>query len=112
HRLYNRAYKYAILRSMVGAEDRHDAVQCLTGRTSRNQPPGGWPCLGSVLAKLEGPLNQTISPHIRLSPKMGHMEWARSGDPGFLGAAYAPFQPNKGGGKEDRVLNGITLDRL
>ncbi len=101
-----------IIRSMVGALDDHDAFQCLTGRTSRNQPPGGWPCLGSVLAKLEGPVNQTIPPNIGLAPKMGHMEWARSGDPGFLGPAYATFQPNKGGGKEDMVLNGITLDRL
>jgi len=101
-----------IIRSMVGALDDHDAFQCLTGRTSRNQPPGGWPCLGSVLAKLEGPVNRTIPPNIGLAPKMGHIEWARSGDPGFLGTAYATFQPNKGGGKEDMVLNGITLDRL
>jgi hypothetical protein len=43
---------------------------------------------------------------------MGEMRWARSGDPGFLGPAHAPFQPNKGGGKEDMVLNGVTLDRL
>src|SRR5262245_6278668 len=101
-----------IIRSMVGALDDHDAFQCLTGRTSRNQPPGGWPCLGSVIAKLEGPVNQVVPPNIGLAPKMGHMEWARSGDPGFLGAAYATFQPNKGGGKDDMVLNGITLDRL
>ena len=97
---------------MVGALDDHDAFQCLTGRTSRNQPPGGWPCMGSVVSKLEGPVNQMIPPFIGLAPKMGHMDWARSGDPGFLGAAYAPFQPNKGGGVEDMALNGITLDRL
>src|SRR5436189_1472437 len=95
--------KVTLIRSMVGALDDHDAFQCLTGRTSRNQPPGGWPCMGSVLAKLEGPVNQMIPPNIGLAPKMGHMEWARSGDPGFLGAAYATFQPNKGGGKEDMV---------
>ncbi len=104
--------KTTIIRSMVGALDDHDAFQCLTGRPSRNQPPGGWPCLGSVMAKLEGPVNKMVPPNIGLAPKMGHMEWARCGDPGFLGAAYAPFQPNKGGGKEDMVLNGITLDRL
>ena len=46
------ADKYTVIRSMVGAEDNHYAVQCLTGRHARNAPPGGWPCLGSVLAKL------------------------------------------------------------
>jgi hypothetical protein len=43
---------------------------------------------------------------------MGHMEWADNGVPGFLGIGHAPFQPNKGGGKDDMVLNGVTLDRL
>src|SRR5229473_2002081 len=36
----------------------------------------------------------------------------RMGLPGFLGVGHAPFQPNKGGGQEDMVLNGVTLDRL
>jgi hypothetical protein len=40
------------------------------------------------------------------------MEWARSGEPGFLGVRHAPFQPNKGSGVEDMTLNGVTLDRL
>src|SRR5439155_4240752 len=47
---------------------------------------------------------------VGLSPKMGHMPWADNGQPGFLGAAYAPFKPNDAG-KDDLVLNGITLDR-
>ena len=34
-----------------------------------------------------------------------------SGKPGFLGPAFAPFQPN-GEGKDDLVLQGISLDRL
>ncbi len=106
------ADKYAIIRSMVGAEDRHDAVQCLTGRLARNQPPGGWPCLGSVVSKVFGPVDRSIPPFVGLAPKMGHMEWADNGAPGFLGVAHAPFQPNKGAGKEDMVLNGMSLDRL
>src|SRR5688572_32731903 len=31
---------------------------CLTGRVARNPPPGGWPCLGSVLSKLYGPVDK------------------------------------------------------
>src|SRR5882757_5510932 len=39
--------KLVLIRSLVGAEDRHDAVTCLTGRHPRRAPVGGWPCLGS-----------------------------------------------------------------
>jgi len=106
------ADKYTLIRSMVGAEDRHDAVQCLTGRLARNPPPGGWPCLGSVLSKLYGATDKSIPPFVGLAPKMGHMEWADNGVPGFLGVGHAPFQPNKGAGKDDMILNGVTLDRL
>jgi hypothetical protein len=103
--------KLAIIRSVVGALDDHDAFQCLTGRINRNPPPGGWPSLGAVLSKLQGPVNRSIPPFVGLSPKMGEMRWARSGDPGFLGLAHAPFKPS-GAGKDDMVLNGVTLDRL
>jgi hypothetical protein len=103
--------KCAVLRSIVGAAGGHDAVQCLTGRNLKNMPPGGWPSLGSVLSKLQGPTNAAMPPFIGLSPKMGHMPWADAGTPGFLGVAHAPFKPD-GAGKDDMVLNGVTLDRL
>ena len=111
-RLAKNTDKVTLIRSMVGAIDDHNAFQCLTGRTSRNQPPGGWPCLGSVVSKLCGPVDKAMPPFIGLAPKMGHVPWSDNGMPGFLGPGHAPFQPNKGAGKEDMVLNGITLDRL
>jgi hypothetical protein len=103
--------KLAIIRSVVGALDDHDAFQCLTGRIVRQQPPGGWPSLGAVVSKLQGSVNKFIPPFVGLSPKMGEMRWARAGEPGFLGPAYGPFKP-EGAGKTDMVLNGVTLDRL
>jgi len=106
------ADKYTLIRSMVGAEDRHEAMQCYTGRLARNQPPGGWPCMGSVLSKLSGAVDKTIPPFVGLAPKMGHVPWSDNGQHGFVGIGHAPFQPNKGGGMEDMVLNGVTLDRL
>ncbi|MFM1770238.1 MAG: hypothetical protein RJA22_2767, partial [Verrucomicrobiota bacterium] len=106
------ADKYTVIRSMVGAEDRHEAMQCLTGRLFRNQPPGGWPCLGSALSRLQGPVDKTIPAFVGLAPKMGHVPWSDNGQHGFAGISHAPFQPNKGGGKDDMVLNGLTLDRL
>ena len=104
--------KLILIRSMVGALDDHNAFQCLTGHVARNQPLGGWPALGSVLAKLYGPVDKSIPPYVGLAPKMGHVPWSDNGMPGFLGVANAPFQPNKGAGKDDMVLNGVTLDRL
>ncbi|MBI3877822.1 MAG: DUF1501 domain-containing protein, partial [Verrucomicrobia bacterium] len=104
--------KCAVIRSMVGSTGGHDAFQCLTGRSPRNQPPGGWPCLGSIVSKLEGSTSRDMVPFVGLAPKMGHTPWSDNGVPGFLGPAHSPFQPNKGGGMEDMVLNGITLDRL
>src|SRR5258708_27134447 len=73
--------KLVLIRSMVGADGDHDAFQCLTGRSVRNQPAGGWPSLGSTISKLQGPVNDAIPPFIGLSPKMGHMEWADAGKP-------------------------------
>src|SRR5690242_8990552 len=111
-RLAKLADKYTLIRSMVGAEDNHYAFQCLSGRHMRGQPPGGWPCLGSVLSKLYGPVDKSVPPFVGLSPKMGHVPWSDNGSPGFLGIGYAPFQPNKGAGKEDMVLEGMPLERL
>jgi hypothetical protein len=104
-------HRCAVIRSIVGATGGHDAVQCLTGRSLRNMPPGGWPCLGSVVSKLQGAATKSVPPFIGLSPKMGHMPWADAGTPGFLGVAHAPFKPD-GAGKDDMVLNGVTLERL
>jgi hypothetical protein len=101
-----------VIRSIVECDVRHDAFQCLTGRPTQNQPPGGWPAFGSIVSALQGPRDEAVPPFVGLPPKMGHMEWARSGEPGFLGVRHAPFQPNKGGAFEDMTLNGITLERL
>jgi hypothetical protein len=105
------ADKLAIIRSMVGATGDHYAFQCMTGRSHRQQPPGGWPSIGSTLSKLKGPVDPSVPPFVGLAPKMGHMPWADSGQPGFLGIAHAAFKPD-GDGKDDMVLNGVTLERL
>ena len=111
-RIAKMADKMTFIRSIVGASGDHDAYQCMTGRKPRiNLPPGGWPSIGSAISKLQGPVNDQLPPFVGLAPKMGEMRWADPGRPGFLGPKYAPFQPN-GGGKQDMVLNGISLDRL
>ena len=104
--------KCTLIRSMADCDGSHDAFQCLTGHNSKRQPPGGWPSMGSVVSRLKGTTDPAVPSFVGLAPKMGHMPWARTGDPGFLGVAHAPFQPNRGGGTQDMSLNGVTLERL
>ncbi len=104
--------KCTLIRSMADCEPQHDAFQCLSGRSVKQQPPGGWPSLGSVVSKLQGQVDSAVPSFVGLAPKMGAMTWARNGDPGFLGVANAPFQANRGGGTSDMSLNGVTLERL
>ena len=43
--------KLVPIRTIVGATGDHYSFQCMTGRSHRRQPQGGWPELGSVVAK-------------------------------------------------------------
>jgi len=103
--------RFSIIRSVVGSDGRHAAYQCFTGRAFPNSPSGGWPSMGAVVSKLQGPTAPDVPAFVGLSPKMGHTPWADPGHPGFLGPAHAPFNPN-GGGAGDMVLQGISLERL
>jgi hypothetical protein len=103
--------KFVILRSIVGATGDHYAFQCHTGRRHQRQPQGGWPAMGSVLSKLMGAGDPSVPAYVGLAPPMGHKPWADNGQPGFVGVSHAPFKPNAEG-KDDMVLNGVSLDRL
>lgn len=110
-RLAKIADRLTFIRSVVGAKDRHYSFQCVTGWHWDNQPPGGRPAIGAALSYLQGPVNPGIPAFVGLAPKMGHQLWADNGQPGFLGPAHAPFTPH-GEGKDDLVLDGVTLERL
>ncbi len=100
------------LRSVYGSPDgAHDSFICYTGRTTRNQPPGGWPSLGSVVSKMQGSVNPAIPPFVGLAPDAGHPPYGSPGLPGFLGVGHAAFRPT-GPAREDMVLQGITEERL
>ncbi len=100
------------LRSVVGSPNgNHDSFICYTGRSANNQPPGGWPALGSVTAKLLGTTDPSVPAFVGLSPKAGHPPYGSPGLPGFLGPALSAFRPS-GEGKADMVLEGISHDRL
>ncbi len=108
--------KFVPIRSVVGASGSHYSFQTLTGRHDSNQPAGGWPSIGAWVSKLQGPVNQSVPPHLSLFYKTDHAPWGDPGDGGFLGMAHAPFRlvggKNETSKTENMVLQGITLDRL
>ena len=104
--------KLVPIRTMYGSPNgSHDSFICYTGRTVVQQPPGGWPSVGSTLSKLLGPKNDAIPPFVGLSPKAGHPPYGSPGHPGFLGPSHSAFRPN-GEGQADLTLGGIGADRL
>ena len=101
--------KSVVCRAVVGCENRHDSFMCTTGFPQRDlRSIGGRPSIGSVLHKLQGPVDRSVPPYVGMATDG---VWKNPGEPGFLGATYAPFIP-KGEGLSDMKLNGITTDRL
>lgn len=110
-RLAKLADKLAIVRSIVGAQDDHNAFQCYTGRDQRQpMPANGWPQLGAVVSKLQGPATPAVPPHVSLSYTCTHPPYNEPG-PGFLGLGNAGFQA-VGAKRENMVLQGLTSQRL
>jgi hypothetical protein len=100
------------LRSVYGSPNgSHDSFICYTGRSFLNQPPGGWPAIGAVVSKVQGPASPSVPPFIGLAPDAGHPPYGSPGLPGFLGVGHAAFRPS-GPAKADMVLNGISPHRL
>ncbi|MBI3863977.1 MAG: DUF1501 domain-containing protein [Planctomycetia bacterium] len=111
-RLARLADKAAFIRSIVGATDRHDAFQCMTGwLPTELQSIGGRPSLGAVVTKMQGPTDPAVPPFVGLAAKTKEIRWSDSGKPGFLGAGCAPFKPD-GPGMADMKLNDVSADRL
>lgn len=104
--------KVAVIRTIVGARGGHDAVQCTTGWAPADlQSIGGHPSIGSVVSKLQGPVDPGIPPFVGLTKPTRHLPWSDAGRPGFLGPAYQHFTPD-GPGAANLSLNGVSLDQL
>ena len=116
--------KLIIVRSLVGLKDRHESFQCYTGRPGGrpqdNEPPGGWPTMGSVISRLQGPGLGGVPASVDAGPQMSyspynvngvHIGSTRVSWPGFLGERHAPFRLY-GQGRDDLELNHVTVDRL
>lgn len=103
--------KFAILRSIVGAQDDHNAFQCYTGRDQRRpMPTGNWPQLGSAVAKVQGAANPAVPPFVSLCYPCTHGPYNEPG-PGFLGVGHAGFAA-LGASRDNMVLQGVTAGRM
>ena len=110
-RLAKIADKLTIIRSLVGNQADHDAVQVYSGRDPKRQKSsGGWPQFGSMVSEVLGAATPTAPPFVSLCYPCTHGPYNEPG-PGFLGTAHASFRP-MGPTKNDMVLNGVSLERL
>ncbi len=104
--------KCVAIRSVVGASGGHDAFQCMAGwPQSSMRTMGGRPSLGSVVAKMQGPVDPSVPPFVGLAARTQHAPWSDSGGPGFLGASYAAFKPD-GPGMANLTLRGTSAETL
>jgi hypothetical protein len=105
--------KFAVIRSVVGANGNHYAFQCNTGYTEQSlKAMGGRPSLGSVVARVQGAVDPSVPPFVGLAARTQHVPWSDSGTPGFLGHAYAPFKPDGGPGMANLTLNGVSREQM
>ncbi len=105
------ADKYTIIRSLVGNQADHDAIQVFNGRDPKKiKPSGGWPQFGSMVSRVQGAATPLAPPFVSLCYQCSHGPYNEPG-PGFLGTTHAPFRP-MGPTRDDMILNGVSLERL
>lgn len=102
--------KFAIIRSLVGARDEHASNLCMSGYTQFESSQNHAPDMGSVLSRLQGPVEKNMPPFVNLAAHTQHPPYNDPG-PGFLGLAHSALNPN-GPMMADMTLNGVTLERL
>ena len=110
-RLARIADRLVTIRSIVGSQSQHDAIQVFNGHDPQKPTPGGgWPQFGSVFAKLRQHTDGAVPPFVSLCYPCTHGPYNEPG-PGFLRTSYSPFRP-MGPAHEHMILNGVTLERL
>ena len=102
--------KVAVIRSLVGARDEHSSNLCLSGYTEAEFRQNKAPTMGSVLTRLEAPVDKTVPSYINLAARTQHPPYNDPG-PGFLGPGFGALNPN-GPMLADMTLADVSLDRL
>ena len=117
--------KLAVVRSLVGNQAGHDAIQVYNGHNPRKPTPaGGWPQFGSAVAKLQGPVDPSVPPFVSVCYTCTHGPYNEPGA-GFLQRMRAGLSRTRSsfsngmatlliGGKEidDELLEEIETQML
>ena len=104
--------KLVVVRSLVGNQADHDAIQVYSGHHPNKQTPvGGWPQFGSAVAKLNGQVDPSVPPFVSLCYTCTHGPYNEPG-PGFLGPGAKPFNAIMGKTRDDMIFRGMNVDRL
>ena len=104
--------KLVVVRSLVGNQADHDAIQVYNGHHSKKPTPaGGWPQFGSTVAQLQGPLDPSVPPFVSLCYTCTHGPYNEPG-PGFLGPTATPFRAIMGRTRDDMMFRGVNVERL
>jgi hypothetical protein len=111
-RIAKTADKFAFIRSVVGARDAHEAVQCTTGWLKQSLATiGGRPSIGSAVWKLQGSVDPSVPPFIGLAEKTQHVPWSEPGPVGFLGSTFSPFKPS-GPDMANMLVNAANKEHM
>ncbi len=102
--------KLVLVRSLVGQIDEHSSFQSMTGFPMGISQREGKPHFGSVIAKVQGPLDPVVPPFIDLAPTMQHKPYNTPG-PGLLGRAASPVKLD-GQDLAAMQLQALTVDQL
>lgn len=103
--------KFTVIRSLVGNQADHDAIQVFNGRNPRApKPAGGWPQFGSVVSKVQGATDPSVPPFVSMCYTCTHGPYNEPG-PGFLGQSLGAFRP-MGPARNDMLLRGIGVNQL
>jgi hypothetical protein len=85
------ADRYALVRSIVGLRDEHSSFQNMTGYGMSETKRANKPHVGSVIARVLGPVDPVVPAFVDLFPTMQHKPY-NSPDAGPLGKAAAPVK--------------------
>lgn len=104
--------KFAVIRSIVGAQGGHDGYQCTTGWKKESlSSMGGRPSIGSVAMRLQGSVDPSVPAFVGLAEKTQHMPWSDAGQSGFLGSSFGAFKPS-GPDMTNMVMNAANKDGM
>ena len=71
--------KLAVIRSIVGLRDEHSSFQNITGYPMGQAQREGKPHFGSVIARVQGPVDPVVPPFVDLFPMMQHKPYNTPG---------------------------------